>query len=97
MIAEKEKVLIVLLLMDEEDLINILKHPRAMIRSDGMSVSTEGIMSFGMPHPRAFGARARVLGRYVREKKALSLEDAVKKMSYIPAWRLGLSKRGLLR
>ena len=97
LIAEKGKVLIVLLLMDEDDLVNILKHPRGMIGSDGMSVSTEGIMSFGMPHPRAFGTRARVLGRYVREKKVLSLEDAVKKMSYMPAWRLGLAKRGLLR
>ena len=54
-------------------------------------------MSFGMPHPRAFGTRARVLGRYVREKKILSLEEAVKKMAYMPAWRLGLSKRGLLK
>ena len=97
LIAEKGKVLIVLLLMAEEDLINILKHPMSMIGSDGMSVSTEGIMSFGMPHPRAFGTRARVLARYVREKKVLSLEEAVKKMSYMPAWRLGLPKRGLLR
>ena len=97
LIAEKGKVLIVLLLMAEEDLINILRHPMSMIGSDGMSVSTEGIMSFGMPHPRAFGTRARVLARYVREKKVLSLEEAVKKMSYMPAWRLGLPKRGLLR
>jgi N-acyl-D-amino-acid deacylase len=97
LIAEKGKVLIVLLLMTEEDLINILKHPMAMVGSDGMSVSTEGIMSFGMPHPRAFGTRARILGRYVREKKVLSLEEAVKKMAYMPAWRLGLQKRGLLR
>ena len=97
LIAEKGKVLIVLLLMAEEDLINILRHPMSMIGSDGMSVSTEGIMSFGMPHPRAFGTRARVLARYVREKKVLSLEEAVKKMSYMPAWRLGLPKRGLLK
>jgi N-acyl-D-amino-acid deacylase len=97
LIAEKGKVLIVLLLMAEEDLINILKHPMSMIGSDGMSVSTEGIMSFGMPHPRAFGTRARVLARYVREKRVLNLEEAVKKMSYMPAWRLGLPKRGLLR
>jgi N-acyl-D-amino-acid deacylase len=97
LLAEKGKVLIVLLLMAEEDLINILRHPMSMIGSDGMSVSTEGIMSFGMPHPRAFGTRARVLARYVREKKVLSLEEAVKKMSYMPAWRLGLPKRGLLR
>lgn len=97
LLAEKGKVLIVLLLMAEADLINILKHPMAMVGSDGMSVSTEGIMSFGMPHPRAFGTRARVLGRYVREKKILSLEEAVKKMAYMPAWRLGLSKRGLLK
>ncbi len=97
LIAEKGKVLIVLLLMSEEDLVNILTHPMAMVGSDGMSVSTEGVMSFGMPHPRAFGTRARVLGRYVREKKVLSLEEAVKKMAYMPAWRLGLPKRGLLQ
>jgi N-acyl-D-amino-acid deacylase len=97
LLAEKGKVLIVLRLMSEEDLVKILKHPMSMVGSDGMSVSTEGIMSFGMPHPRAFGTRARVLGRYVREQNVLGLEEAVKKMAHMPAWRLGLPERGLLK
>ena len=50
-----------------------------------------------MPHPRSYGTFARVLGVYVREKKLLTLEDAVRKMSSFPAQRLGLTDRGVLR
>ena len=71
----------------------ILKHPATMVASDG------GMPIFGeaIPHPRSYGTFARVLGRYVRERKALTLEEAVRKMSSLPAARLGLADRGLLR
>lgn len=97
LVAEKGRALIVTHMMTEQDVAQIIRHPLAMIGSDGMSVSTEGLMSFGRPHPRAFGTHARVLERYVRELKLLSLEDAVKKMTHLPATRLGLKRRGLVK
>lgn len=77
----------------EEDLQRILVHPATMIGSDGE------VPVFGrdVPHPRSYGTFARVLGLYVRDKKLLSLETAVQKMSAFPAQRLGLSDRGVLR
>ena len=79
--------------MSEADLVRILEHPATMIASDGE------IPVFGRanPHPRSYGTFARVLGVYVREKKAITLEEAIRKMSAFPAARLGLADRGLLR
>jgi dihydroorotase/N-acyl-D-amino-acid deacylase len=79
--------------MNERDLVRILRHPATMIGSDG-SVPTFGEAS---PHPRSYGTFARVLGLYVREKKVLSLEEAIRKMSAFPAARLGFADRGVLR
>jgi N-acyl-D-amino-acid deacylase len=79
--------------MDERDLMRILAHPAAMVASDGE------VTFFGKaaPHPRSYGTFARVLAVYVREKKVISLEEAVKKMSSMPAARIGLTDRGVLR
>jgi dihydroorotase/N-acyl-D-amino-acid deacylase len=79
--------------IDEDDLQRILKHPATMIASDGE------IPLFGQasPHPRSYGTFVRVLGRYVRELKIITLEDAVRKMSSFPAQRIGLVDRGVLR
>jgi dihydroorotase/N-acyl-D-amino-acid deacylase len=79
--------------MSERDLVRIMRHPATMVASDGE------VPVFGRanPHPRSYGTFARVLGIYVREKKVLTLEDAVRKMSAAPAARLGLSDRGVLR
>ncbi|HUR32647.1 MAG TPA: D-aminoacylase [Vicinamibacterales bacterium] len=81
--------------ISEDDLVRIMKHPATMIASD----ASPGIPTFGkdVPHPRAYGTFARVLGLYVREKKVLSLEEAVRKMSSYPARRMGLADRGILR
>jgi N-acyl-D-amino-acid deacylase len=79
--------------MSERDLVRILRHPVTMIASDG----EVPIFGRANPHPRSYGTFARVLGVYVREKKALTLEDAVRKMSAAPAARLGLTDRGVLR
>lgn len=78
--------------ISEEDIERILRYPFTMIVSDG------GIPAFGleMPHPRNYGTFARVLGRYVRERKVLTLEDAVHRMSGLPARRFGLQDRGLI-
>lgn len=79
--------------MGEEDLQRILAHPATMIASDGQ------VAQFGRDaiHPRSYGTFARVLAVYVREKGIITLEDAVRKMSSLPAARIGLADRGVLR
>ncbi len=78
----------------EENLRQIMRHPSTMIASDGWTLSPE---VRGRPHPRSYGTYSRVLGRYVREEGTLPLEEAVRKMTSLPASRLGLVDRGLLR
>jgi N-acyl-D-amino-acid deacylase len=82
--------------MSEENLDRILAHPRGMVASDGGSFAIEGPTRSGSPHPRGLGTFPRVLGRYVRERKALSLAQAVHKMSALPASRIRLADRGRL-
>ena len=79
--------------INEQDVERILRYPFTMIASDG------SIPIFGeaAPHPRSYGTFARVLGRYVRERGVITLEDAVRKMTSLPAGRLKLFDRGLLR
>jgi len=79
--------------ISEEDVERILKYPFTMIGSDG-EIPQFGV---GAPHPRSYGTFARVLGRYVRERHTITLEDAVHRMSGLPATRLKLYDRGLLR
>jgi N-acyl-D-amino-acid deacylase len=79
--------------MDEADVKRIMKEPFTMIASDsGVRQQDESV-----PHPRGYGNNARVLGHYVRELKLISLEDAVRKMTSLPAQTFGLRDRGLIR
>ncbi|ANY09449.1 N-acyl-D-amino-acid deacylase family protein [Pseudonocardia sp. HH130630-07] len=80
--------------MAEEDVDTVLRHPMVSVASDGWVLEPSGP---GVPHPRSFGTFARVLGRYVRERGVLSVEEAVRKMTSLPAGRLGLADRGVLR
>jgi N-acyl-D-aspartate/D-glutamate deacylase len=82
--------------MSEENLERILQHEHGMVASDGGAWSVSGVARRGVPHPRGAGSFARVLGRYVRERRALTLEQAVRKMSAVPASRIGLRARGTL-
>ena len=82
--------------MSEENLERILAHPLAMVCTDGGAFATEGPARRGSPHPRALGSFPRVLGRYVRERRTLPLEDAIRKMTSLPASRVGLTDRGRL-
>lgn len=79
--------------MNEEDVQNIMRQPFTMIASDS------GVRNFGsgVPHPRGYGNNARVLGQYVRELKIISLEDAIRKMTSLPAQTFNLRDRGLIR
>jgi N-acyl-D-amino-acid deacylase len=79
--------------MNEADVEHIMQYPFTMFASDG-GIRELGV---GMPHPRGYGTNARILGLYVREKKILTLEDAVRRMTSLPAQKFGLSNRGLLR
>jgi N-acyl-D-amino-acid deacylase len=83
--------------MCEEDVERVMTHPLTMIGSDGSARSTTGILGQGKPHPRAFGTFPRVLSYYVRERRLLPLETAVHKMTGLPAAKLGLPDRGILR
>jgi N-acyl-D-amino-acid deacylase len=80
-------------LMDEKDIERIMRWPFTAIASDG-GVTQPGV---GNPHPRSYGTNARVLGEYVRERRVLSLEDAIRRMTSLPARTFGLKDRGVLR
>jgi N-acyl-D-aspartate/D-glutamate deacylase len=95
-LAEHGKGYMILFQLDEADLRRALGHPHVMIGSDGSSLAVDGELGAGKPHPRSYGTFPRVLARYVREQRLLSLEQAVWKMTGLPAGRLGLRDRGVL-
>jgi N-acyl-D-aspartate/D-glutamate deacylase len=76
--------------MDEEDATRIMRHPLAMFETDGDPVG----YGVGYPHPRSYGTFPRVLARYVRELKVLTLEDAIKRMTSMSADQIGQVDRG---
>lgn len=81
--------------ISEDDVRTVIRLPWVMAGSDGSAFKIE--TATGQPHPRSYGTFVRVLGRYVREYQILRLEDAVRKMTSLPAMRLGLQDRGLVR
>jgi N-acyl-D-amino-acid deacylase len=83
--------------MCEEDVKTVMAHPVVMIGSDSSCSAIDGPLSTGKPHPRTYGTFPRVLGKYVREEKILSLENAVFKMTGMAAGRLKLMGRGIIR
>ncbi len=83
--------------MSVDNTARILADPHCAVASDGSARSTEGPLAEGNPHPRNFGTFPRVLRYYVREQKLLSLQEAVRKMTSLPAAIIGLRNRGLLR
>jgi N-acyl-D-amino-acid deacylase len=82
--------------MSEDNLDRILAHPAGMVCSDGGGFAIDGPTRRGVPHPRGAGSFPRVLARYVRERRALSLESAIHRMTALPADRLKLARRGRL-
>lgn len=91
------RVSVVYFTIGDEDIERIMRHPSVMIGSDSSAIAAQGVLARGKPHPRTFGTFARVLGEYVRERQTLTLEQAIRKMTSLPAGRLGLHDRGLLR
>ncbi len=97
LLAENTVVPAVMFGMTEEDVKYVMRSPIGMVGSDGSAISPRGILGVGRPHPRYYGTFPRVLGKYAREEKVISMEEAVRKMTSAPAQRLGLKNRGLLR
>jgi len=83
--------------LSEEDVQTVLRHPLTMIGSDAIATAPLGKMSADRVHPRNYGTFPRVLGRYTRDLRLLTLPEAVHKMTGLPAQRLGLHDRGVLR
>ena len=75
--------------LSEEDVVEIMKSPT-------VSIITDGLLGGNMPHPRTYGTCPRILGRYVREQKVMSWEEAVRKMTSLPARKLRLKKKGMI-
>lgn len=90
LVEEDLAVLAIAHVMRERDVQTVMRHPQTMIGTDGFPVRE------GKPHPRMYGTYPRVLERYVRERGVLSLEDAVRRMTSLPARKLGLARRGTL-
>jgi N-acyl-D-amino-acid deacylase len=80
--------------MQETDVETIARHPWVAVGSDGSSLSASGLLSVGKPHPRSYGTNPRYLARFVRQRQLVSLPEAVRKMTLLPATRLGLTRRG---
>jgi len=79
--------------MGDKDVERIMRYPNTAVASDG------GVREFGVgvPHPRSYGTNARVLAEYVRQRGVLTLEDAIRRMTSLPARTFGFRDRGLVR
>jgi N-acyl-D-amino-acid deacylase len=83
--------------LSEEDVQHVMRDPRVMIGSDAVAISPTGPDSSGRPHPRSYGTFVRILSRYVRDQGVLSYEEAIRRMTALPARRIGLTDRGQIR
>ena len=83
--------------MDEANVRQKLRQPWVAIDSDAISIAPEGHALNSMVHPRTYGSFARLLAKYVRQEQVLSLEEAVRRMTSLPASILAINRRGMLR
>jgi len=97
MASDRSRVGVAFFSMTEENLRKALRRPWVAICSDGTSMAPEGEFLRAPTHPRAYGSFARVLGHYVRDEGVLTLPDAIRRMSSLPAATLGLAERGTLK
>jgi N-acyl-D-amino-acid deacylase len=97
LIEENGGVSIVNFAMNEDNLRRVLAHPLVVVASDGYSLAPYGELSAGKPHLRNYGTFTRVLGKYVRQEKVLTLPQAIRKMTSLSAEKFGLAGRGSIR
>jgi N-acyl-D-amino-acid deacylase len=95
-VKDKSRVESIYYLQSEENVKKIIQLPYVSFGSDAGSLATTKVFEDWGAHPRAYGTFARVLGKYVREEKIINLEDAIRRMTSLPASNLGIKKRGLL-
>jgi dihydroorotase/N-acyl-D-amino-acid deacylase len=96
-VADRGESYVIISIMDEADVRAALAHPLVSIDTDSGARAEDGPLSDSKSHPRAWGTFPRILGKYVREEKLLTLEEAVRKMTSRAAARVGLQDRGILR
>ena len=96
-LEDQSRVGTVYFLMDEENIKKQIKIPWVSFGSDAESMAPEGNFLKSNPHPRAYGNFARLLGKYVREEKVIPLEEAIRRLTSLPAGNLGLDRRGMLK
>lgn len=97
LVEDASRIDTVYFMMDEANVKKLVPLPWVSFGSDASSQAPEGVFLKTMPHPRAYGTFARLLGKYVRDEKLLPLEVGIRKASHLPATNLGLDRRGLLR
>lgn len=97
MVEDQSRVGTVYFLMDEENIKKQIRLPWVSFGSDAESAAPEGVFLKSNPHPRAYGNFARLLGKYVREEKVIPLQEAIRRLTSLPAGNLGLDRRGLLK
>jgi N-acyl-D-amino-acid deacylase len=96
-LEDRSRVEAIFFLMSEDNIKKILRQPWVSIGSDAVSKAPAGDFLKSSTHPRTYGNFARLLGKYVREEKVIALEEAVRRMTGLPATNLGLDNRGFLK
>lgn len=97
MVEESASVKCIWFAMDEQEVADIMRHPLAIFGTDGRACATYGELGKGAVHPRYYGTYPRILGKYVREEKLMSLEEAIQKSTSAVAQRFGIEGRGELK
>lgn len=97
LVADSARTQAVFFSMNEQDVKMAMAQPWVSFCTDGGQRALDGPLFEGKPHPRSYGSFAKVLGKYVREENIVSLEDAIRKMTSLPATRVGLRERGILK
>ena len=97
LLEDRSRIGTIYFLMSEDNIRKQIRQPWVSFGSDAASIATEGVFVRSAAHPRAYGNFARLLGKYVREENVISLTEAVRRLTSLPATNLGLKDRGLLQ
>jgi len=97
LLEDRSRIGTIYFLMSEDNIKKQIRQPWVSFGSDAASIATEGVFLRSAAHPRAYGNFARLLGKYVRDEKVISLTEAVRRLTSLPAANLGLKDRGLLQ
>ncbi|MGE3956134.1 MAG: amidohydrolase family protein [Vicinamibacterales bacterium] len=96
-VADRGRSDVIIAIMDDRDVRTALAHPLMAIGTDSGARAVDGPLAASKSHPRGWGSFPRILARYVREERLLTLEEAIRRFTSRAAWRVGLTDRGILR